>query len=169
MAARIEAVWTLTKIAAAGTEGELELRLQRPRPSHFERLVAESCAQRVEFLVVGAHALAAHGHVRAAETLDVSIRAEPENARRAFAALAASGAPFDAAWRERIAVSLGSPPVPVVSKRHSLANMKATGRLQDLADVERLEADESERAASSRPAPPPSRRAPHSARPSRPS
>lgn len=39
-------------------------------------------AAGAEFLVVGAHALASHGHVRATAGLDVFVRATPDNARR---------------------------------------------------------------------------------------
>ena len=48
----------------------------------------------VEAVVVGAHALAAHGHVRATKDMDVWIRPSIENAARAFRALAAFGAPL---------------------------------------------------------------------------
>ena len=51
-------------------------------------------ARRVEYLVVGAHALAAHGHVRATGDLDVWIRADPANAKRVIEALRAFGAPL---------------------------------------------------------------------------
>lgn len=47
----------------------------------------------VEFLVVGAHALAAHGHVRATKDLDVWVRPSRENAARTYKALAAFGVP----------------------------------------------------------------------------
>jgi hypothetical protein len=60
----------------------------------FRDLLAEFNAHRVEFLVVGAHALAAHGCVRATKDLDVWIRPEPENAKRTFAALQAFGSPL---------------------------------------------------------------------------
>lgn len=60
----------------------------------FRDLLAEFNAHGVEFLVVGAHALAAYGLVRATKDLDVWVRPEPGNARRAFAALAAFGAPL---------------------------------------------------------------------------
>ena len=53
-------------------------------------------AEKVEFLVVGAHALAAHGIVRATGDLDVLVRASPDNARRVLRALVAFGAPVDA-------------------------------------------------------------------------
>jgi hypothetical protein len=48
----------------------------------------------VEYLVVGAHALAAHGHVRATKDLDVWVRPEPANAARILAALEIFGAPL---------------------------------------------------------------------------
>ncbi len=44
-----------------------------------------------EFLVVGAHALAAHGLVRATGDLDIWVRATPENARRVATAFQAFG------------------------------------------------------------------------------
>ncbi len=47
-------------------------------------------------MVVGAHALAAHGVPRATVDLDVWIDASPENASRVWAALAAFGAPLEA-------------------------------------------------------------------------
>lgn len=58
----------------------------------FKDLLSEFNAQGVEYLVVGAHALAAHGHVRATKDMDVWVRATPENAGRVVAALTAFGA-----------------------------------------------------------------------------
>jgi hypothetical protein len=60
----------------------------------FRDLLAEFNAHKVEFLVVGAHALAAHGHVRATEDLDVWVRPDPQNAKRVLAALRSFGAPL---------------------------------------------------------------------------
>ena len=60
----------------------------------FKDLLAEFNARQVEYLIVGAHALAAHGHVRATQDLDVWVRPEPENANRVMAALRAFGAPL---------------------------------------------------------------------------
>lgn len=60
----------------------------------FRDLLAEFNAHGVEFLVVGAHALAAHGLVRATKDLDVWVRPDPLNAQATFAALAAFGAPL---------------------------------------------------------------------------
>ena len=59
----------------------------------FRDLLAEFNAHGVEYLIVGAHALAAHGHVRATKDLDVWIRADSANAERVIRALTAFGTP----------------------------------------------------------------------------
>ncbi|MCB9520740.1 MAG: hypothetical protein H6699_07690 [Myxococcales bacterium] len=43
---------------------------------------------------MGAHALAAHGHVRATKDLDVWVRPELDSAERVVAALRSFGAPL---------------------------------------------------------------------------
>ena len=48
----------------------------------------------VEFVIVGAYALALHGAPRASGDIDLFIRASPDNAERVFAALARFGAPL---------------------------------------------------------------------------
>ena len=60
----------------------------------FKDLLSEFNAHGVEYLVVGAYALAAHGRVRATGDLDVRVRPEPGNAKRVLSALAAFGAPL---------------------------------------------------------------------------
>jgi hypothetical protein len=60
----------------------------------FRDLLAEFNVHKADFLVVGAHALAAHGHVRATEDLDLWIRPTRENAQNVIAALVAFGAPL---------------------------------------------------------------------------
>lgn len=62
----------------------------------FRDLLHEFNAHEVEYIVVGAHALAAHGHVRATKDLDVWVRRSHENAERTYRALGAFGAPLDA-------------------------------------------------------------------------
>jgi len=139
----------------------------------FRDLLAEFNVHNVEYLVVGAHALAAHGHVRATEDLDIWVRPEPENAKRVLTALRAFGAPlhdltekdltapgvvfqigvaplridvltaidgveFDEAWPSRFNTQFADQPITVLSKDHLIKNKRATGRTQDLADVERL-------------------------------
>jgi hypothetical protein len=55
-------------------------------------LKAEAC----DFVIIGAHALAAHGAPRATGDLDVFIRADPNNAQRVYRALVRFGAPVAA-------------------------------------------------------------------------
>ena len=140
----------------------------------FKDLIAELNAQGVEYLVVGAHALAAHGIVRATKDIDFWVRPTEFNARRAYRALASFGAPlddlteqdlttpglifqigvppvrvdvitsidgveFDEAWPDRLESIFGDEPIAVLSIHHLIQNKRAAGRLQDLADVERLE------------------------------
>lgn len=62
--------------------------------SEFKDLLSIFNAHGVEYLVVGAHALAAHGRIRATGDLDVWVRADQANARRVMQALAAFGAPL---------------------------------------------------------------------------
>jgi len=60
----------------------------------FKDLLSEFNARGVEYLVVGAHALAAHGRVRATGDLDVWVRPDATNAKRVIEALSAFGAPL---------------------------------------------------------------------------
>lgn len=57
-------------------------------------LLHEFNVDRVEYLIVGAHALAVYGHIRATKDLDVWVRPEPENANRILSALTRFGAPL---------------------------------------------------------------------------
>jgi hypothetical protein len=52
-------------------------------------------AARVDYMIVGAYAVAVHGHVRATKDLDVWIKPTPENAARLFHALHQFGAPME--------------------------------------------------------------------------
>ena len=60
----------------------------------FVEMLSALSEAGVEFLVVGAHALAAHGTPRATGDLDVWIRASPDNAARVLTALGRFGAPL---------------------------------------------------------------------------
>jgi hypothetical protein len=61
----------------------------------FVEMLAALRDAGAEYLVVGAHALAAHGRPRATGDLDLWVRPTRDNARRVYAALAAFGAPLD--------------------------------------------------------------------------
>ena len=65
-------------------------------PEDFRDLLLSFADGLVEFVVVGGHAVAFHGHVRATKDLDVFVRASPENAKRVYEALAKFGAPLEA-------------------------------------------------------------------------
>jgi len=60
----------------------------------FVEMLSALSAAGAEYLVVGAHALAAHGVPRATGDLDLWVRGTPENARRVFAGLKEFGAPL---------------------------------------------------------------------------
>lgn len=58
-------------------------------------MLAALVQHEVRFLLVGAHALAAHGYPRATIDIDLWIDPTPENAQRVWQALAEFGAPLD--------------------------------------------------------------------------
>ncbi len=62
-------------------------------PDFAEMLSALSEAG-ADYLIVGAHALAAHGLPRATGDLDIWVRPTPENAQRVLSALRVFGAPL---------------------------------------------------------------------------
>jgi hypothetical protein len=141
----------------------------------FRDLIVEFQAGGVRFLVIGAHALAAAGIVRATKDIDLFIDAAPVNAARVHAALGTFGAPlsahgvtvedfsspgtvyqlglpprridittridglsFEEAWAGRVQLEVDGLDVPFLGWRELVRNKRAAGRLQDLADLERL-------------------------------
>jgi hypothetical protein len=70
----------------------------------YRDLFAELNAHGVEFMVVGAHALAVHGHVRATKDMDVWVRPDSRNAARVMAALRSFGAPVESVTDSDFAV-----------------------------------------------------------------
>jgi hypothetical protein len=59
----------------------------------FRDILSAFIAEGVEFLLVGAYALAVHGVPRATGDIDLWVRPTPENAARVRGALAKFGAP----------------------------------------------------------------------------
>ena len=143
--------------------------------SDFKDLLLTFNAHNVEYLIVGAHALAAHGHVRATKDLDLWVRPEKSNAHKVIQALSDFGASlsdltaddlsrketifqiglpplridiitnidgveFAEAWPDRLEASFAGVPAFVISRQHLITNKKTAARLQDLADVQQLEA-----------------------------
>jgi hypothetical protein len=71
--------------------------------SDFEEIVLAFNAAEVNYLIVGAYALAAHTRPRATGDIDLWVEASSANARRVFRALAAFGAPMDQLDQETFA------------------------------------------------------------------
>lgn len=65
-------------------------------PDDFRDILTVFHDSGVEFVVVGGHAVAFHGHPRATKDLDVFVRATELNAKRVYRALAEFGAPLQA-------------------------------------------------------------------------
>ena len=65
-------------------------------PEDFLDLLGCLEGEQCDYVVVGAHALAAHGLARATGDLDVFVRPERENAGRVYRALSRFGAPLAA-------------------------------------------------------------------------
>ncbi len=132
-------------------------------------------AHGVEYLIVGGHAVNAHGVPRSTKDLDILFRASYPNSERLFRALAQFGTPlgmlteesfrgrpeqvfqigvepsridllqsidgvdFDQAWSHRVEARVHATlPVSFLGRDDLIRNKQATGRLQDLADVDKL-------------------------------
>lgn len=63
-------------------------------PDDFRDLLVELADAGADFVVIGGHAVAFHGHPRATKDLDVLVRANSDNAAKIYRALAAFGAPL---------------------------------------------------------------------------
>ena len=60
----------------------------------YRDMLSALCEEKAEFLLVGAYALAVHGHPRATGDMDLWIRISDENARRVWNALKRFRAPL---------------------------------------------------------------------------
>ena len=60
----------------------------------YKEMLSALCAENVEFILIGAYALAAHGFPRATLDMDVWVRPTPANADRICKALVRFGAPM---------------------------------------------------------------------------
>lgn len=97
--------------------------------SDLREFVALLNSHGVEYLVVGGHAVAFHGHPRFTGDIDFLIAATPPNAAR----------------RTRIAGTLDELPVAYLDLESLLQNKRASGRPKDLADVDKLQRIQRER------------------------
>ena len=65
-------------------------------PDDFRDLLVVLHDAGAEFVVLGGHAVAFHGHPRATKDLDLLVRADSRNAEKVYRALATFGAPLEA-------------------------------------------------------------------------
>lgn len=61
---------------------------------HFVEMLRALSDAGAEYMVIGAHAVAAHGYLRSTEDFDIWIRPSMDNASRVLAAINAFGAPL---------------------------------------------------------------------------
>lgn len=139
----------------------------------FKEMLQCLFAEKVDYLLIGGYAMAAHGYPRATKDIDLWVASNPENSSRVFAALARFGAPvtqidegdfseignvvqigvsprridittiadgveFEACFARATFVEWEGVIVPVISVTDLIANKQATGRPQDLVDVDTL-------------------------------
>ena len=71
----------------------------------FKDMLSALCGEGVKFLIVGAYALAAHGHPRATGDLDIWIRCSSNNTQRVWRALHRFGAPMHTVTAKDLAAS----------------------------------------------------------------
>lgn len=80
----------------------------------FAELVEAFNKNKVEFVIVGAHAVAFHGYARGTKDLDILIRPTPENSSRVIAALRDFGVEslgiVEADFTPENVIQLGVPP-----------------------------------------------------------
>jgi hypothetical protein len=62
---------------------------------HYRDILRELSAAEVDYLLVGAFAVAVHQYPRATGDIDLWVRADPANAARVWTALARFGAPME--------------------------------------------------------------------------
>ncbi len=87
-------------------------------PPDWNEFISLLCDHRVRFLIVGAHALAAHGRPRATQDIDFWVEPSKDNATRLCAALVQFGFPAlgdavdEFSTSDRMA-TLGRPPLRI--------------------------------------------------------
>lgn len=120
--------------------------------------------EKVEYLVVGAYALAAHGLPRATGVwralakfgAPLSDLTEEDFKNPGFVfqigvspsridiLTSIDGVEFSDGWRDRLEIEIEELSVRIIGRGHLIANKKAVARPQDLADVARLESEKTQ-------------------------
>jgi hypothetical protein len=84
----------------------------------FKELLSAFNAHHVKYLVVGGYAVSFHAQPRVTKDLDIFIKADPSNAKAAYAALASFGAPLSDISENDLAdprkfIRFGQPPIAI--------------------------------------------------------
>lgn len=84
----------------------------------FKELLSFFNAHNVKYLVVGGHAVSFYAQPRATKDLDIFIKADPDNAKATYAALASFGAPLSSIAESDLAdprkfIRFGQEPIAV--------------------------------------------------------
>ena len=85
----------------------------------FKEIISAFNAAGVEYMVVGAYAVAAHGLPRATGDIDLWVRPTQDNA--------VEGVDFDSAWSERLVVTMDGVQVNVIGRDHLLQKQARRG------------------------------------------
>lgn len=101
-------------------------------------LLTEFVAAGVDFIVVGAHALAAHGVTVEDFGTPGAVYPMGLPPRRIDVQTSISGVEFDEAWRGRVFRTVGGLELSFLGRAELVANKRATGRAKDLLDLELL-------------------------------
>ncbi len=127
----------------------------------YKDLLSAFHVHGVQYLVVGGFAVIYPAQPRFTNDMDLFIKADPENAQATYAALAGFGAPLQGIRPEDFTgrnsfFRFGRDPngfdlLPAISASDLIASKLASGRPQDLADVDAIR----KAAASQKPKPPP--------------
>ena len=139
----------------------------------FKEFIKSLNDNKVRYLVIGAYALAVHGHPRYTKDLDIWIDRIPENAAKLIQALKQfgfgslglkeadfltprqviqlgyppnridllndpEGIDFENCYSSKVEIIIDDISVNFIDLENLKTNKKATGRLQDLADIENL-------------------------------
>lgn len=140
--------------------------MQPELPEEFREFLSLLRAKDARYMLVGGYAVRYHGYRRATIDMDVWVAPDPANLQRLLEAVRAhgskdlflessrlrkgsderhietltsiSGLDFDECYAARIEDVLDGIPVSVISLAHLKENKRASGRPEDLVDLENL-------------------------------
>lgn len=99
----------------------------------YKEFIESLNKNEVEYLVIGAFAMAFHGHPRYTGDIDFWIKNNEQNAGKIYKAIIDFGFPAD-----ELSVNVDGLMVNVLNIEDLKKNKKADGRKKDLADLEEL-------------------------------